>query len=437
MQAANDWALVATSANLSGEPIVMDGAEARTRLAGIADAIAGHDRPIATRADDSVMRIVAGAPSFIRRARGFTPWPIPLAADGPPVVALGGQLKATVAVLRGREAFVSQHIGDLDTPAAVGFLTETLRHMLDILEVTPAAVACDAHPDFPSSLLAGQLGVPVFPVQHHHAHVASLAAESGVTGPLLGLALDGYGLGADGGAWGGELLLADGVRCDRLGHLAPLPAPGGDRAAREPWRMAAAVLHRLGQSDQIAARFPGEPLAGAVRQLLDSGTASAPTSSCGRLFDAVAALLGVSLRQSFEGEAAMRLEALVSRPAVLADGWRIAGGVLDLSPLLGQLANESDPARGAGLFHGTLMAALADWVEAAATRTGLRHVALGGGCFLNRVLTEGVAERLTAAGLRPLIARAVPPNDGGLALGQALVARTAVTDGPPGQTMGP
>ena len=437
MQAANDWALVATSANLSGEPIVMDGAEAQTRLAGIADAIAGHDRPIATRADDSVMRIVAGAPSFIRRARGFTPWPIPLAADGPPVVALGGQLKATVAVLRGREAFVSQHIGDLDTPAAIGFLAETLRHMLDILEVTPAAVACDAHPDFPSSLLAGRLGVPVFPVRHHHAHITSLAAEYGVTGPLLGLALDGYGLGADGGAWGGELLLADGVRCDRLGHLTPLPAPGGDRAAREPWRMAAAVLHRLGHADQIAARFPGEPLAGAVRQLLDGGTASAPTSSCGRLFDAVAALLGVSLRQSFEGEAAMRLEALVSRPTVLADGWRITGGVLDLAPLLSKLTNESDPARGADLFHGTLIAALADWVEAAATRTGLRQVALGGGCFLNRVLTEGVAERLTAAGLRPLIARAVPPNDGGLALGQTLVARMAVTDGPPGQTMGP
>lgn len=425
---ANDLALVATSANLSGEPIVVDGAEAHTHLAGVADAIADHDRPIATRADDSVTRIVAGAPAFVRRARGFVPWPIKLVSNGPPVVALGGQLKATVAVLRGREAFVSQHVGDLDTSAAIGFLEETLHHMLAILEVAPAAVACDGHPDFASSLLAGRLGVPVVPVQHHHAHIAALAAEHGVEGPLLGISLDGYGLGADGGAWGGELLLVDGVRCERLGHLAPLAAPGGDRAAREPWRMAAAALHRLGRADEIERRFAAEPLAGAVRRLLDSGTASAPTSSCGRLFDAVAGLLGVSSRQSFEGEAAMRLEGLVSRVAVLPEGWRIAGDVLDLSRLLERLADESDPVRGADLFHGTLIAALADWAEAAAARTGLRRVALGGGCFLNRVLTEGVAARFAARGLEALIARAVPPNDGGVALGQAYVAR-ATTDG--------
>jgi hydrogenase maturation protein HypF len=424
---ANSLALVATSANLSGEPIVIDGGD--TRLGEVADAVADHDRAIVTRADDSVVRVVDGAPAFLRRARGFTPEPIRLARELPCVAALGAELKATVTIIRGCDAFVSQHVGDLDTAAAIAFLEETYEHMRRILAVEPAAIACDLHPDFATTRLAERLGPPVIPVQHHHAHVAALAAEHHVEGPLLGLALDGFGLGADGGAWGGELLRMDGVHFTRIGHLAPLPAPGGDRAAREPWRMAAAALHALGRADEIDRRFADEPLAHSVRDLLARGIACEPTTSAGRLFDAAAGLLGLSRRQAFEGEAAMRLEGLATAPTVLADGWRINVGVLDFLPLLGHLADGIVPAAGAALWHGTLIAGLVEWAAAAARAHGLDQVALSGGCFLNKVLSEGVAAGLRAHGIEPLIARAVPPNDGGLSLGQAYVAATALAAG--------
>jgi hydrogenase maturation protein HypF len=427
MTRANTLALVATSANLSGEPIVIDGGDARLRE--VADAVADHDRTIVTRADDSVVRAVAGAPAFLRRARGFTPEPIRLGRELPCVAALGAELKATVTIIRGRDAFVSQHVGDLDSAASVAFLEETYLHMRSILAVEPVAIACDLHPDFATSRLAERLGLPVVRVQHHHAHVAALAAEHHVDGPLLGLALDGFGLGADGGAWGGELLRTDGAQFTRIGHLAPLPAPGGDRAAREPWRMAAAALHALGRGDEIATRFPDEPLARAVRDLLARGVACAPTTSAGRLFDAAAGLLGLSRRQAFEGEAAMRLEGFATTPAALADGWRIEAGVLDVLPLLGRLADGIAPAEGAALLHGTLIAGLAAWAVAAARAHDLDRVALSGGCFLNKTLTEGVAAGLRAHGIAPLIARAVPPNDGGLSLGQAFVAASRIAAG--------
>lgn len=426
MSAENDLALIATSANIAGEPIVIDGAHARSRLAGVADAVADHDRMIVTRADDSVIRVVAGAPAFVRRARGFTPLPIPLAQEVPCVVALGAQLKATVTVTRGREAFVSQHIGDLDTPDSVALLEDTLRHMLSLLEVEPVAVGCDLHPDFPTTRLAQRLSLPVVAVQHHHAHVAALAAEHQIEGPLLGLSLDGFGLGADGGAWGGELISANGAHYQRLGHLAPLPAPGGDRAAREPWRMAAAALHVLGRANEIEPRFADEPLARSVRNMLALGVACDPTTSAGRLFDAAAGLLGLSRRQAFEGEAAMRLEGLATRTAVVPGGWAIDSGMLDFRPLLGLLADGIEAAEGAALFHGTLIAGLVEWASAAASARGLRQVALSGGCFLNKVLSEGLVEGLAANGLEALVARAVPPNDGGLSLGQAFVVAAAL-----------
>jgi hydrogenase maturation protein HypF len=269
----------------------------------------------------------------------------------------------------------------------------------------------------------------VITVQHHHAHVAALAAEHRFEGLLLGLSLDGFGLGSDGAAWGGELLWVDGDRFERLSHLAPLPAPGGDRAAREPWRMAAAALHALGRAPDIQRRFADEPLARPVLNMLNLGVACELTTSAGRLFDAAAGLLGVSRCQSFEGEAAMRLEGLVREPRVLPDGWRIEGGVLDFLPLLGRLADGMAPAEGAALFHGTLIAGLVEWAAATAAAHGLRTVALSGGCFLNKVLSEGLVTGLNERGLEPLVARAVPPNDGGLSLGQAYVAASALLNG--------
>jgi hydrogenase maturation protein HypF len=415
-------ALVMTSANPHGEPLVHTDRDARARLAGIADAIVDHDRAIVVRCDDSVLRMVDGAPAFIRRARGYVPEPIDLGREFPPLLATGAYLKNTVCVTRGREAFVSQHVGDLDGPEARRFLHETAAHLARILDVRPQRIATDLHPDFPGRALAGDSGLPLVAVQHHHAHVASVLAEHHVAGPALGIALDGYGYGVDGEAWGGELLRVEGGRFERIGRFAPLALPGGDRCAREPWRCASAALHALGRGAEIAARFAGEPLAAPVARLLASGGAPA-TSSAGRWFDAACGLLGLFPHAAYEGQAPMALEALVREPRTIEGGWRIDDGVLDPLPMLAAIAG-MDPRAGAECFHGTLVAALADWAGRAAAATGLTCVALSGGCFLNRVLAEGLAGALRRAGLRPLLPRALPPNDGGIALGQAAVAAT-------------
>jgi hydrogenase maturation protein HypF len=323
LAAAQPLILVMTSANPGGEPLVTGDAEALERLAGIADAYLQHDRAIVVRCDDSVV-IACGAeraPLFVRRARGYTPQAIRLAAAGPAVLAVGAFLKNTVCVTRADEAFVSQHIGDLDDAATLNFFEESIAHLLRILEVEPQLIAHDLHPDFPSTSFAAELGaargIRTIGVQHHHAHVAAVLAEHRFRGPVLGLALDGIGLGSDGGAWGGELLTVDGAQMRRAGHLATLPMPGGDRAAREPWRMAAAALHKLGRGAEIAARFPAQRAAAQLAELLDRGVRCPPTSSMGRLFDAAAALLGVTEISRFEAEAAMRLEALAATRAAL------------------------------------------------------------------------------------------------------------------------
>ena len=433
LDAENDLLLVMTSANPQGEPLVTGNAEALQRLNGIADAFLMHDRDIVVRCDDSVVRVADGAPAFLRRARGYVPLPIPLADDGPPVLALGAHLKNAVCVLRGREAFVSQHIGSLDNAATLAFLEETVVHLLAVLDVKPALIAHDLHPDYASTALAlrlaGELGVPARAVGHHHAHIGAICAEHGVNGPLLGLALDGVGLGPDGGAWGGELLHVDGANCRRLGHLRPLALPGGDRAAREPWRMAIAALHGAGLGDQVAswlARTWPERDGGPLLTLLDRQLRCPPTSSLGRWFDAAAGLLGVRDVSYYEGQAAMELEgrAAAHGPvAPLAGGWRIAGEVLDFSPLLPALLDCTDAGQGAALFHATVAAGLADWAMLAVKREKLAKMAVGGGCAANAILLDALRRRLTAAGIEVLEARAVPAGDGGLALGQAWVAR--------------
>jgi hydrogenase maturation protein HypF len=418
--------LVMTSANPGGEPLVIGNDEALQRLAGIADAILDHDREILIRCDDSVRT----STQLIRRARGYTPQPIRLAKSGPSVLALGGWYKNNICVTRGDEAFVAQHVGDLDNAATVGFLEETVAHLLGILEIEPAMIAHDLHPDFASTRLAVQLaaerGIPTLAVQHHHAHIAAVLAEHGHAGPALGLALDGVGLGSDGKAWGGELLRVDGARFSRLGHLEEIALPGGDRAAREPWRMGAAALHQLGRGAEIETRFADQPGAATIRQMLERNTNCPATSSCGRWFDAAAGLLGIRPVMAFEGQAAMLLEGLAAThgpTAPLADGWALgAEGTLSLIPLMVALAESRDPAHAAALFHATLAAALAEWASAAAEREKIGTIALGGGCFLNRLLVSAVRRRLVAAGLQVLEARQVPPNDGGLSLGQAWIA---------------
>jgi hydrogenase maturation protein HypF len=430
MQQPQHLVLVMTSANPGGEPLVIRNDEAVERLAGIADAVMMHNRDIVVRCDDSVVRLQDGAPQFIRRARGYTPRAIRLARSGPPVLALGGYLKNTLCVTRGDEAFVSQHIGGLDNPATCAMLMEVARHLLDILEVKPEMVAHDLHPDFFSSRhaleLADSWGVQALAVQHHQAHIAAVAAEHGVSGPILGLALDGVGLGSDGSAWGGELLRVEGAGFTRLGHLSPLPLPGGDKAAKEPWRMAAAALFRLGRTQEIPRRFPNQPMARQLHLMLEHDVHCPPSTSLGRWFDAAAGLLGAREVMAYEGQAAMLLEGLAERGgevAAWAEGYVLGtDGQLDLLPLLARLADETNPAHGAALFHATLGQALADWTERAARQTGLTSVALGGGCFLNHMLSRNLGRLLTERGLTVLEARQVPPNDGGLSLGQAWVA---------------
>ena len=447
--------LVMTSANPGGEPLVAGNDEALRRLRGIADAVLLHDRDIVARCDDSVLRRRAdGAAQFIRRARGYTPRPIKLPRAGPSVLATGAWLKNTVCVTRGDEAFVSPHIGDLDNAATCRALADAAHHLCTVLDVRPEAVAHDLHPDFFSTRFALEFaaarGLPRHAVQHHHAHVAAVAAEHGVREPLLGLALDGTGLGNDGAAWGGELLLVHGAACRRLGHLAPIALPGGDVAAREPWRMAAAALHQIGHGAQITQRFADQRGAAVVARMLAGGVRCPPTTSLGRWFDAAAGLLGVRQTSAFEGQAPMLLEALAARalaeagaadaltdarPEAMAESDAdrlvptLADGSLDLTPLIAHLADETDAARGALLFHRALAQGLARWVAQAAQGQAVNTVALGGGCFLNAVLSALLVPRLQAQGLRVLQAGQVPPNDGGIALGQAWVALCAQSAG--------
>ncbi len=424
-----DWAFVATSANMSGEPLIVDDAEARDKLRGVADLIVGFAREIVARADDSVMTMIAGAPAFLRRARGFVPEPIPLAGDGPDTLALGAHLKTSVTVTRGKEAFVSAHIGSLGDAATVRHHAETVARMLDVLDVRPECVACDLHPDLHTTRIAEASGLPVFHAQHHAAHVAAVLAEHGVEEAALGAALDGFGYGDDGGAWGGELMWIDGCDWRRAGHLAPAPLPGGDRAARSPWRMGVGMLAALERGAEAETRFPLQPLALAVARLA-AAPGGARTTSLGRLFDAAAALLGVRLEQDYEGQAAMELEALCRTPRALPGGFALCEGVLDLSPLFRYLVSEKpSKVEGAELFHGTLIEGLGAWIVDAVRRFERKRIALGGGCLMNAALAQGLALQLQKAEIEALFARHVPSNDGGLSLGQALLARRAMLAG--------
>ena len=417
-------ALVATSANVAGQPILIDDDEARRDLAGIADLVVTHDRPILAQADDSVMRVIDGAPAYLRRSRGVVPEPIDLGCEGPSVLACGAHLKTTICVTRGREAFVSQHLGDLSDARTVLAHAETATAMLATLGVKPECVACDLHPDYRSTFFADSTGLPVVRVQHHAAHLVSVAAEHRLTRPYVGVALDGHGLGDHGAAWGGELILMEGADWRRAGHLLPLAMPGGERAAREPWRMGVAALASLRREGEAAIRFPEATLAGQLASSFTAGMAWPTTTSMGRLFDAASALLGVRTSQGYEGQAAMELEALVERPRIMATGWTIVDDILDLRPLLDSLTQPRlEPRAGASLFHGTLVAGVSAWAGDLAGRTARTDVVLGGGCWSNAILAEGVATELRARGLTVWLPQAVPANDGGLCLGQAAMAR--------------
>lgn len=347
------------------------------------------------------------------------------------VLATGAFLKNTACLVQGREVWLSALHGDLSTPQACDALEASVDALLALADGPIAAVAHDLHPDFHSTSLAlglaGRLGVPAFAVQHHHAHAAVVQAELGLSGePLLALALDGVGLGTDGHAWGGELLAVDDTDARRLDHLPWLPLPGGDVAAREPWRLAAAVLHRLGRAEEIDTRFAGAlgtARTQLLRQMLDRGLHCPPTSSAGRWFDAAAGLLGLSVRQAQEAEAAMALERAASawlEHHTLAPPSATEG--LNLWPWMSTLCDETDAGRGAARFHAHLAQALTSATVAAATQEGVARIALVGGCFFNALLRDRVSQGLQAHGLQVCLPRQVSCGDAGLALGQAWAA---------------
>jgi hydrogenase maturation protein HypF len=419
--------LVATSANRSGEPLLADPDEARDALAGIADAMLDHDRPIVARCDDSVVLAAHPLPAvMLRRARGYVPEPLPLPANGPSVLALGAQMKSTVTLTAGRFADVSPYLGDLHNPKVCERLDETVERYLRRQRFTPDALACDRQPDLYSTRVAHRLAmdwnVPLLQIQHHHAHVAAVLAEHGHTGPALGLALDGFGWGDDGNAWGGELLLVEHGHARRLGHLSPLPLPGADAAARAPWRMAAALLHTLEPGTRRPPPTIDAPTATRLYQQLERGFNCPSTTSLGRWFDAIAGLAGICPIQHHEGEAATKLEALARPAAAHTDGWHIDGLSLDLLPLARRLAALHDPIEIASAWHATLAAALADWLRDAMRATGIDTIALGGGCCANLVLMSGLRRALREVRCTLLQARRLPPGDEAISYGEAWAA---------------
>jgi hydrogenase maturation protein HypF len=441
--------LVMTSANVSDEPLVIDNGDALQRLAGLCDALLWHDRPIERAVDDSVQLDLgrAALPLPIRRARGYVPQGICLPVQGRPGLAVGAELKSTVAVVREGQAILSHHLGDLTHAANYAVFRRAVEDMQRLMGVRPAWIARDLHPVYLSttfaSELAAELHIPEIPVQHHHAHAAAVLAEHHLTGPALAIICDGVGYGTDGQAWGGELLVADLERFERLAHLTPLPLAGGDAAARDTRRCGLALLqqalgpgfaeHELARRlvpDAAERQFLTQMLAGSVRCV--------PSTAMGRVFDGVAALLGVCLRNTHEAESGMKLEALAAAGAWVEgepDYFAIHDRrplVLDLAPLVRELVDRQlQGARVedlAALFHRQVAAAWAALTTRAAVGTGLRAVALSGGVFCNAVLAQELSRRLRKAGLRVLRHRLVPPNDGGVSLGQAAVAAARMGD---------
>ncbi len=404
--------LVMTSGNRSDEPIAYEDDDARDRLAGIADAFLAHDRAIYRRCEDSVVR--AAFP--LRRSRGYVPSALPLPISAArPIVAAGAQLKSTFCLARARQAFLSPHLGDLDSELALRSFRADLTLLLEMLGVVPEIVACDLHPEYLATKWAHEQEAELVEVQHHHAHAAACLAEHGEEGPALALVFDGTGLGTDGTLWGGELLRCDLRSFERVAHLDPVPLPGGEAAIREPWRMAAVYLELAGRP----VPFERWPL---VRQTL---RVNAPLSSgMGRLFDAVAALLGVRDRVTYEGQAAIELEQLAAGVEAEAYAWRFGDGAALVGTVHDDLAAGRKRAEVAAAFHESIAAAAA---EACAAAADPRLVVLSGGTFQNLRLLSATTRRLEALGFRALSHRLVPPNDGGISYGQAAVAAARST----------
>jgi hydrogenase maturation protein HypF len=436
---------VATSGNRSDEPICTDEREAVERLRGLADVFLVHNRPIARHVDDSIVRVAAGRDLVLRRARGYAPLPVSLRSAAPPILGVGAHLKNCVAMSVGANVFVSQHVGDLETVEAFGAFESVIGAFERMYEAAPSVVACDAHPDYLSTAYARRRGLPTRTVQHHLAHVLSAMAENEVEPPALGVSWDGTGFGLDGTTWGGEFIAVVSGSASRVATFRSFPLPGGDRAVREPRRTALALLREVfgddvWEMDDLATLVAfSEPERRILRTMLERGVNAPRTSSVGRLFDAVASIAGLRQHVRFEGQAAMGLEFALegtktdesyligiveARPSAGEAGPAVAGlfdaplRTIDVAPLVRALVADVR----AGVPIGTMSARFHNGlVEAAveiARRTALERVVLSGGCFQNRYLLERAIARLRAEGFRPVWHQRIPPNDGGIALGQ-------------------
>jgi len=430
-------ALIMTSGNLSEEPIAIDNQEAIERLRGIADAFLVHNREIVRRCDDSVIRVAAGLPQQLRRSRGFVPVPVTIEHESQPILAVGAELKNTVCILRGAEAFLSQHIGDLENPESYNFFMEAVTHLQRILEVQPRIIAHDLHPDYFSTKWALEReDLQHIPVQHHHAHIVSCMAENHLDGKVIGIALDGTGYGADGAIWGGEILIAAHVGFERVAHLHYVPLPGGSAAIREPWRMAVShLVNNYGREVQsLDLAFLKEIESRKVQvvlQMMEREIHSPRTSSCGRLFDAVAALVGLCSTVSYEAQAAIELEMAAHHSA---DGeaypfdlakehsmWKIGTHSL-FDRLIADLRKQVSLSDMSRRFHNGLAMVMTRLATIIREERNINRVCLSGGCFQNVLLFELVLNTLRIENFDVYVHSVVPPGDGGISLGQALVA---------------
>jgi len=432
LMAELDFPVVATSGNAKDEPICTDEREAVNRLNGFVDLFLVHNRPVVRPVDDSVVRTLMGREAVIRRARGYAPLPVRLAGEQP-ILGVGAHLKNTVALSVGHQVFVSQHLGDLETPEARHSFENAVAELQDLYDTQPAWIGCDAHPDYESTRYAQATRLPVVEVQHHYAHVLSCMVENDLEPPVLGVSWDGTGYGLDGTVWGGEFLVVNDRSFDRLAHLETFPLPGSERAVREPRRSALGLLHRV-YGDEAFERTDLQPLASftagerrLLRAALRKGINCPVTSSAGRLFDGAAALAGLRQISTFEGQAAMELEFACngfqsdeSYPIELREPERGGKGpiLIDWKPLVRRLLDDSKSCVPVGTIAVRFHNALCEAIVAVARRSGENRVVLSGGCFQNRYLTERAIARLAQEGFRPYWHQRIPPNDGGISLGQ-------------------